>query len=49
MTTLVAELKPILKQDLDLDFDVLKFNCYFPGNRLDDVQAHELFVNTLST
>jgi len=30
-----------------LDFDVPKFNCFFPGNRLDDVEAHALFVNTL--
>ena len=44
---LVAELKPILKQDLELDFDVPKFNCFFPGNHLDDIEAHALFVNTL--
>jgi len=29
---LVAELKLILKQDLDLDLDVPKFNCYVPSN-----------------
>jgi len=29
---LVAELKYILKQDLNLDFNVPKFNCFFPGN-----------------
>jgi len=34
----VSELKLILKQDLDLDLDVLKFNCYVPGNRLHDDQ-----------
>ena len=46
---LVAELKLILKQDLDLDFDVPKFNCFFPGNRLDDLEARVLCVNTLTT
>ena len=45
---LVAELKLILKQDLDLDLDVPKFNCFFPGNRLNDDQARELFKNTLA-
>jgi len=29
---LAAELKQVLKQDLDLDLDVLKFNCFFPGD-----------------
>ena len=43
---LVAELKLILKQNLNLDLDVLKFKCYVPGNRLDDDQAHELFKDT---
>jgi len=46
--TLVAELKLILKQDLDLDLDVPKFNCYVPGNYLDDDQARELFKYTLA-
>jgi len=30
--TLAAKLKQILKQDLDLDLDVPKFNCFFPGD-----------------
>jgi len=42
----VAKLKLILKQDLNLDLDVPKFNCYVPGNCLDDDQARELFKNT---
>jgi len=46
---LVAELKLILKQDLDLDLDVLKFNCYVPDNRLDDDQARVLFKDTLAS
>ena len=46
---LVAELKPILKQGLDVDLDVPKFNCHFPGNRLEDDQARELFQNILTT
>ena len=41
--TLAAELKLILKQDLD----VPKFICYLPGNRLDDDQVRKLFQNTL--
>jgi len=45
---LVAELKLILKQDLNLDLDVPKFNCCVPGNRLDDDQARELFKDTLA-
>jgi len=45
---LVAELKLILKQYLDLDLDVPRFNCYVPGNRLDDDQARELFKDTLA-
>jgi len=45
---LVAELKLILKQDLDLDLDVPKFNCYVPGNRLDDDQTRALFKDTLA-
>jgi len=28
---------------------VPKFNCYVPGNRLDDDQALELFKDTLAT
>ena len=44
---LVAELKLILKQDLDLDLDVPKFSCYVPGNHLDDDQARALFKDTL--
>jgi len=46
---LVAELKLILKQDLDLDLDVPKFNCYMPGNRLNDDQARTLFKDTLAS
>jgi len=46
---LVAELKLILKQDLDLDLDVPKFNCYVPSNRLDDDQARALFKDTLAS
>jgi len=46
---LVAELKLILKQDLDLDLDVPKFNCYVSGNRLDDDQARALFKDTLAS
>jgi len=45
----VAELKLILKQDLDLDLDVPKFTCYVPGNRLDDDQARALFKDTLAS
>jgi len=44
---LVAELKLILKQDFNLHLDVPKFNCYVPGNRFDDYQAHALFKDTL--
>ena len=39
---LVAELKLMLKQDLDLDLDVPKFKCYVPGNRVDNDQAREV-------
>jgi len=46
---LVADLKRILKQDLDLDLDVPKFNCYVPDNRLDDDQARALFKDTLAS
>ena len=45
---LAAELKLNLKQDLDLDLDVPKFNCYVPGNCLDDDQAREFFKDTLA-
>jgi len=31
---LAAELKQVFKQDVDLD--VPKFNCLFPGNRIND-------------
>jgi len=43
---LVAEPKLIMKQDLDLDLDVPKFNCYVPGNHLYDDQARALFKDT---
>ena len=43
-----AELKLILKQDLGLDLDVPKSNCYVPGNHLDDDQARALFKVTLA-
>jgi len=46
---LVDELKLILKQDLDLHLDVPKFNCYMPGNRLNDDQARTLFKDTLAS
>jgi len=46
---LVAELKLILKQDLDLDLDAPKFNYFVPGNRLDDNQARVLFQHTLAS
>jgi len=32
-----------------LDPDVTKFNCYVPGNRLDDDQARALFKDTLAS
>ena len=36
------------KQDLDLDLDVLKFNCFFPGDRInDDDHARALFQNAV--
>jgi len=45
---LAAELKQVLKQDLDLDLDVSKFNCFFPGDRInDDDHARALFQNAL--
>ena len=45
---LAAELKQVLKQDLDVDLDVPKFNCFFPGDRInDDDHAHALFQNAL--
>jgi len=44
---LVAELKLILKQDLDLDLDVPRFNCYVSDNRLNDDQARALLQSTL--
>jgi len=34
---LTAELKQVLKQDLDLDLYVPKFNCFFPGHRINGV------------
>ena len=34
--------------DLDLDLDVPKFNCFFPGDRInDDDHARALFHNAL--
>jgi len=45
---LAAELKQVLKQDLDLDLDVPKFNCFCPGDRInDDKHARTLFQNAL--
>ena len=42
--TLAADLKQVLKQDLDLDLDVPNFNCFFPGERInDDDHAHAFF------
>jgi len=46
---LVAELKLMLKQGCDLDLDVPKFNCYVPGNCLDDDQARALFKDTVAS
>jgi len=41
---LAAELKQVLQQHLDIDFDVPKFNCFFPGDRInDDDHARALF------
>ena len=35
-------------KDLDLDFDVPKFNCFFPGDLInDDDHARALFQNAL--
>jgi len=43
-----AQLKKVLKQDFDLDADVPKFNCIFPGYRINDYDhAHALFQNAL--
>ena len=45
---LAAELNQVLKQDLDLDLDVPKFNCFFPGDRInDDDHARALFFKML--
>jgi len=45
---LAVELKQVLKQDLDLDLDVPKLNCFFPGDRInDDDHARALFQNAL--
>jgi len=48
---LAAELKQVLKQDLDIDLDVPKFNCFFQGDRMirinDDDHARALFQNAL--
>jgi len=45
---LAAELKQVLKQDFDLDLDVPKFNCFFPGDRINDNEhACALFQNAL--
>ena len=45
---LAAEFKQVLKQDLDLDINVPKFNCLFPGDRInDDDHACALFQNAL--
>ena len=44
-----AKLKLILKQDLDLDLDVPKFNFYVPGNRLDTNQARALSKDTFAS
>ena len=32
-----------------MDLDVPKFDCYVPGNRLDDDQARALFKDTLAS
>ena len=32
-----------------MDLDVPKFNCYVPGNCLDDDQARALFKDTLAS
>jgi len=45
---LAAELKQVLKQDLDLYLDVPKFICFFPGDRINgDDHARALFQNAL--
>ena len=46
---LAPELNQVLKQDLDvLDLDVPKFNCFFPGDQInDDNHACALVQNTL--
>ena len=41
-------LKQVLKPDLDLDLDVPKFRCLFPGDQInDDNHARALFQNAL--
>ena len=38
----------VLEQELDLDLSVPKFNCFFPGDRInDDDHARALFQNAL--
>ena len=45
---LAAELKQVLKQDLDVNLDVPKFNCFFQGDEInDDERARTLFQNAL--
>jgi len=45
---LTAELKQVLKKDLDLDLDVHKFNCFFQSDRINDNDhARALFQNAL--
>jgi len=45
---LATELKQVLKQDLDLDLDVPKFNCLFMSHRINDNDhARALFQNAL--
>ena len=45
---LTVELKQVLKQDLDLNLDVPRFNCFFPGDQInDDDHARALFQNAL--
>ena len=40
---LTTEIKQVLKQDLDLDLDVPKFNCYFPVIESTTTSIHVLF------
>jgi len=42
-----AELKHFLKGDLDIDLDVPKFNCFFPGGLFTDTEARALFHRAL--